>query len=83
MQKLELVSLTKNDPQAHSRGTTQSIGHAVKEVSTILEANAGVGTFGKEGHQAANNADSAVGELKFLRRLMLIHGRTGAMCGES
>jgi phospholipid-translocating ATPase len=49
----------------------------------ILEANAGVETFGKEGRQAANNADSAVGELKFLRRLLLIHGRTGAMCGES
>jgi hypothetical protein len=47
----------------------------------ILEANAGVETFRKEGRQAANNADSAVGELKFLRRLLLIHGRTGAMCG--
>jgi magnesium-transporting ATPase (P-type) len=58
MQKLELVSLTKNDPQAHSRATTQSIGHAVKDLSMILEANAGVETFGKEGRQAANYADS-------------------------
>src|SRR5206468_1663542 len=45
------------------------------DVSMILEGDVGVGIFGKEGRQAANNADFAIGEFKFLRRLLLVHGR--------
>ena len=75
MQKRELVALTKNDPAAEPRATTLSIGDGANDVSMILEANVGVGIFGKEGRQAANNADFAIGEFKFLRRLLLVHGR--------
>lgn len=72
-QKRELVNLVKVDtkPQA----TCLSIGDGANDVSMILEANVGVGIFGKEGRQAANNADFAIGEFKFLRRLLFVHGR--------
>jgi phospholipid-translocating P-type ATPase (flippase) len=75
MQKRELVALTKNDLTAVPKATTLSIGDGANDVSMILEANVGVGIFGKEGRQAANNADFAIGEFKFLRRLLLVHGR--------
>jgi magnesium-transporting ATPase (P-type) len=75
MQKRELVALTKNDPTARPQATTLAIGDGANDVSMILEANVGVGIFGKEGRQAANNADFAFGEFKFLRRLLLVHGR--------
>lgn len=41
----------------------------------IREGDVGVGIYGKEGRQAANNADFAIGQFKFLRRLLLVHGR--------
>ncbi len=69
MQKRELVNLTIT---AKPHATTLAIG--ANDVSMILEANVGVGIFDKEGHQAANNADFVIGEFKFLRRLLLVHG---------
>ena len=75
MQKRELVNLTKEDNSVSPKPTTLSIGDGANDVSMILEANVGVGIFGKEGRQAANNADFAIGEFKFLRRLLLVHGR--------
>lgn len=55
--------------------TTLAIGDGANDVSMILEADVGIGIFGKEGRQAANNANFAIGEFKFLRRLLLVHGR--------
>lgn len=72
-QKRELVALVKKDTVPAA--TTLSIGDGANDVSMILEANVGVGIYGKEGRQAANNADFAIGEFKFLRRLLLVHGR--------
>ncbi|CAN0393964.1 unnamed protein product, partial [Discosporangium mesarthrocarpum] len=34
----------------------------------------GVGISGKEGRQAVNNADFAIAQFRFLKRLMLVHG---------
>ncbi len=72
-QKRELVMLVKKDTVPSA--TTLAIGDGANDVSMILEGNVGVGIFGKEGRQAANNADFAIGEFKFLRRLLLVHGR--------
>ena len=38
-------------------------------------AHIGVGIIGKEGMQAVNNADFAIGQFRFLRGLLLVHGR--------
>lgn len=43
----------------------------------ILEANIGVGIRGKEGSQAARSSDYSIGQFKFLRNLLLQHGRWG------
>lgn len=72
-QKREIVHLVKTESKP--KATTLAIGDGANDVSMILEGDVGVGIFGKEGRQAANNADFAIGEFKFLRRLVLIHGR--------
>jgi phospholipid-transporting ATPase len=41
----------------------------------ITTAHIGVGISGKEGQQAARAADYAIGQFKFLRNLLLVHGR--------
>jgi phospholipid-transporting ATPase len=73
VQKQMLVNLVKVDTVP--KATCLSIGDGANDVSMIREADVGVGIFGKEGRQAANNADFAVGQFKFLRKLLLVHGR--------
>ena len=41
----------------------------------ILKAHVGVGILGKEGQQAARSADFAIGQFKFLKPLLFVHGR--------
>ncbi len=41
----------------------------------IIEANVGIGIVGKEGKQASLASDFSINEFKFLRRLLLWHGR--------
>ena len=41
----------------------------------ILKAHVGVGILGKEGMQAARSSDYAIGQFKFLKRLLFVHGR--------
>lgn len=38
----------------------------------IKSADLGVGIMGKEGSQAANNSDVAIGKFKFLKPLLLV-----------
>lgn len=54
---------------------TLSIGDGANDVNMILQAHVGVGILGKEGQQAARSADYAIGQFKFLKPLMFVHGR--------
>ena len=54
---------------------TLAIGDGANDVNMILSAHVGVGIFGKEGQQAARSADYAIGQFKFLKPLLYVHGR--------
>ena len=73
LQKQMLVSMVKT--HSAPRAITLSIGDGANDVSMIREADVGVGIIGKEGRQAANNADIAIGQFQHLRKLMFVHGR--------
>jgi P-type E1-E2 ATPase len=52
-----------------------AIGDGANDVSMIQAAHVGVGISGEEGLQAANAADYSIGQFRFLKRLLLVHGR--------
>lgn len=54
---------------------TLSVGDGANDVAMIQEADVGVGIAGEEGRQAAMSSDYAIGQFRFLQRLVLVHGR--------
>ncbi|DBA05055.1 TPA: hypothetical protein N0F65_000743 [Lagenidium giganteum] len=71
-QKAQLVELVKlNVPESH----TLSIGDGANDVPMIQSAHIGIGISGQEGMQAVNSSDYALGQFRFLRPLILVHGR--------
>ena len=58
-----------------TKPTTLAIGDGANDVGMIQEAQIGVGIRGKEGRQAVNNSDFAIAQFRFLKRLMMVHGR--------
>jgi phospholipid-transporting ATPase len=58
-----------------SDAKTLAIGDGANDVGMIQAAHVGVGVSGLEGMQAVNAADVAVGRFRFLKRLLLVHGR--------
>ena len=52
-----------------------SVGDGANDVAMIQEADVGVGIAGEEGRQAVMSADYAIGQFRFLQRLVLVHGR--------
>ena len=54
---------------------TLSIGDGANDVAMIQEADVGVGIAGEEGRQAAMSSDYAIGQFRYLQRLVLVHGR--------
>ncbi|KAI0458431.1 hypothetical protein F5B21DRAFT_430821 [Xylaria acuta] len=70
-QKAAVVSMVKNGLDV----MTLSIGDGANDVAMIQEADVGVGIAGVEGRQAVMSADYAIGQFRFLQRLVLVHGR--------
>jgi phospholipid-transporting ATPase len=55
---------------------TLSIGDGANDVAMIQEAHIGVGIRGEEGLQAVNASDYAIAQFRFLKPLLLKHGRS-------
>ncbi|KAL0216803.1 hypothetical protein P9112_008987 [Eukaryota sp. TZLM1-RC] len=70
-QKADIVTTHRN----YKKAVCLSIGDGGNDVAQILAANVGVGIIGREGLAAAGAADYAIGQFRFLKRLMTIHGR--------
>ena len=52
-----------------------AIGDGANDVAMIKAGHIGIGIIGKEGRQAVNNSDFAIGRFHFVRRLLFVHGR--------
>jgi len=61
--------------QDDTRNITLAIGDGANDVSMILEADIGIGIYGKEGVRAAQASDFAIHKFKYLWQLVLYHGR--------
>jgi len=70
-QKAAVVSMVKTGLDV----MTLSVGDGANDVAMIQEADVGVGIAGEEGRQAVMSADYAIGQFRFLQRLVLVHGR--------
>jgi len=69
-QKAALVRLLKEQGKM-----TLAIGDGGNDVQMIQDAHIGVGVAGKEGLQAARASDYSTPRFRFLKRLLLVHGR--------
>jgi phospholipid-translocating ATPase len=70
-QKAAVVAMVKSGLDV----MTLSVGDGANDVAMIQEADVGVGIAGEEGRQAVMSADYAIGQFRFLQRLVLVHGR--------
>lgn len=70
-QKAAVVGMVKSGLDV----MTLSIGDGANDVAMIQEADVGVGIAGVEGRQAVMSSDYAIGQFRFLNRLVLVHGR--------
>ena len=71
-QKADIVRMIKNDDPTN---ITLSVGDGANDVSMILEADIGIGIYGKEGVRAAQSADFAIHQFKYLWNLIIFHGK--------
>ncbi|KAH6902733.1 phospholipid-translocating ATPase [Coprinopsis sp. MPI-PUGE-AT-0042] len=70
LQKALIVKLVKEGLGV----MTLAIGDGANDVSMIQAADVGVGISGEEGVQAVNSSDYAIGQFRFLKKLLLVHG---------
>ncbi|CAH8866825.1 unnamed protein product [Trichobilharzia szidati] len=78
LQKASIVKLVQIGLAKYTRQgvkpVTAAIGDGGNDVAMILQANIGVGVYGKEGREAARASDYAITQFRHLRRLLLLHG---------
>jgi len=67
----QVTTLIKDD----AKKITLSIGDGANDVSMIQAAHIGVGISGQEGMQAVMASDFAIAQFRFLKDLLLVHGR--------
>ncbi|EGW31952.1 uncharacterized protein SPAPADRAFT_152194 [Spathaspora passalidarum NRRL Y-27907] len=70
-QKAAVVKLVKDTLDV----MTLAIGDGSNDVAMIQAADVGVGIAGEEGRQAVMSSDYAIGQFRFLAKLLLTHGR--------
>ncbi|XP_068668608.1 phospholipid-transporting ATPase 1-like [Aristolochia californica] len=70
LQKAGVVDLIKS----RTNDMTLAIGDGANDVSMIQMADVGVGICGQEGRQAVMASDFAMGQFRFLKKLLLVHG---------
>ncbi|CAN6588041.1 unnamed protein product [Malus baccata var. baccata] len=70
LQKAGIVDLIKT----RTDDMTLAIGDGANDVSMIQMADVGVGICGQEGRQAVMASDFAMGQFRFLKTLLLVHG---------
>ncbi|CAK7272517.1 aminophospholipid translocase [Sporothrix epigloea] len=71
LQKALVVKLVK---KYQKQSILLAIGDGANDVSMIQAAHIGVGISGMEGLQAARSADVSIGQFRYLRKLLLVHG---------
>lgn len=73
-QKAALVELLQKEVPGSP--LTLAVGDGGNDVSMIQKAHVGVGIYGAEGREAVNASDFAIGQFRFLRSLLFLHGRS-------
>lgn len=68
--KAQIVDFVKRK----TKEVTLAIGDGANDVSMIQAAHVGVGIYGREGTQALSASDYAIGQFRFLAKLLLVHG---------
>ncbi|CAH8824899.1 unnamed protein product [Trichobilharzia szidati] len=75
LQKASVVQLVRTGLADYGESpVTAAIGDGGNDVAMLLQANIGIGVFGKEGKEAVRASDYAIPQFKYLQRLLLVHG---------
>ncbi|CAH8437280.1 unnamed protein product [Heterobilharzia americana] len=75
LQKASVVQLVRSGlAETGKSPITAAIGDGGNDVAMLLQANIGIGIYGKEGKEAVRASDYAIPQFKYLQRLLLVHG---------
>lgn len=69
------ASIVKNVRQKKPNKVMLAIGDGANDIAMLQAADLGIGIAGREGLQAARSSDFAIGQFRFLLKLLFVHGR--------